>query len=254
MRKNHKPCPSCGGEMHRQSKLCRKCFLKSDEWKRKLSATRKGKPSYERTPEHKHKMSNVLKGKPRPWLKGKKRPDVAAKISAAWTDEMREAARERGRKNAQNREWLLKIARSVSGANNPMWQGGIANSSYAPGFSRSLKAKIRKRDNYTCQLCGTTEEKLGYALSIHHSDYDKKNHDESNLFSLCKPCNSLVNTNRIVWFSYFAALGKTRQLGQDISNIIGRKAITQRKDFICITHNGGPPGLFDAFSRILSEE
>jgi hypothetical protein len=99
-----------------------------------------------------------------------------------------------------------------------MWQGGIAGGKYAPGFCKTLKARIRARDGYTCQLCWRTEDELGYRLSIHHSDYDKSNHDESNLFATCKRCNSLVNTNRILWTAYFANLAKVRrQLTKDIA-------------------------------------
>lgn len=196
-------CTDCGVAVERKVKRCPAC----------ARAALYERPVYERTPEHRGTMSKALAGKPKPGARGKgTRPHVAVKIAAAWTDEMKEAARERGKRNAQDREWMLKIARSVSGENNPMWQGGIANSRYAPGFCKSLKAKIRARDNYTCQLCGRDENELGYRLSIHHSDYDKTNHATINLFATCKRCNSLVNARRAIWTAWFRDLAISRQL------------------------------------------
>ena len=195
-------CIDCGAPVKRHVKRCQPCH--------KIALQQR--PTYERTPEHKAKMSAVT-SKPKPHLKGRSFPERNAKIAAAWASpETREAARERGKRYAQDREWLLRIARSVSGENNPMWQGGIANQKYAPGFCKTLKAQIRARDNYTCQLCGITEAETGYALSIHHSDYDKSNHTETNLFATCKRCNSLVNTRRDFWQAWFADKARSRQL------------------------------------------
>lgn len=40
-------------------------------------------------------------------------------------------------------------------------------------------------------------------LSIHHINYVKKNCLPDNLISLCRSCNSKVNTNRNIWERYF---------------------------------------------------
>lgn len=223
---NTKKCIDCNASVPRRVLRCPSC--------RKIAL--KNRPTYKRTSEHKIKMSQSTKGKPKPGLKGKKRPIVAEKIANAWTEEMKEAARQRGKEKAQDKEWLLKIANALSGEKNPRWQGGIANQKYAPGFGKTLKRLIRERDNFTCQLCGITEAELSYNLSVHHADYDKTNHNEDNLFSTCKRCNSLINANRDVWYWYFIALSKTRQLGQNVSNFIDRKIITQREGFIITTH------------------
>lgn len=218
-----KPCPTCDGLMGPRSSQCRKC-----------------KPTYERTAEHNAALSARLKGVPKPHLKGRKRPAHAARMKAVWSDPaMRAAAQERGRAFAADPAWVKKIAESVSGEKNPRWKGGISNGEYAPGFSRRLKERIRKRDGRRCTLCGVTEAEAGYRMSIHHSDYDKSNHDPDNLFSTCKACNSRVNTNRDVWPGYFAALlHMSRQLGKDISDLIDRKVITQNEGLISIVHGG----------------
>lgn len=195
-------CIDCGAIVPRRTKRCPDCY----------KAFLKIRPTYERTPEHKDLMSQVTT-KPKPWRVGYKHPqEVKDKIASHWTEERKEEYRARNKKNAENREWVMRMARALSGENNPMWQGGIANSEYAPGFCNTLKERIRQRDNYTCQLCGITEKETGYRLSIHHSDYDKSNHSESNLFATCKRCNSFVNTNRAVWTAYFLDLAERRQL------------------------------------------
>lgn len=202
-------------------------------------------------------MSAAQTGIPKPKLKGRKRPEHSAKMKALWDDEARrEDARERGNKMAADPEWRLRIAESLSGDKNPRWLGGISKQEYAPGFSRTLKRQIRERDGHRCQLCGATEDELGYTFSIHHSDYDKTNHDPANLFSTCKPCNSRVNTNRELWLTYFLAVRS--QLGQDVGNFRGRQVITQRKDFVHvgITYPDDPidiPTVADhlAFARLI---
>lgn len=182
-----------------------------------------GRASYVRTPEQKAALSKLLTGRPKPWLKGRKRPKVGQKIAEWWTPERREKARVRGVAMAQDKDWLLRIAHALSGERNPMWQGGIANGQYAPGFCKTLKAKIRARDHHTCQLCGRTEAELGYRLSIHHSDYDKSNHAESNLFAVCKRCNSAVNVNRSVWQEYFRTVWEMRcKFSENVGDLTGR--------------------------------
>uniref|UniRef100_A0A6M3LWH2 Putative HNH endonuclease n=1 Tax=viral metagenome TaxID=1070528 RepID=A0A6M3LWH2_9ZZZZ len=95
-----------------------------------------------------------------------------------------------------------------SGEGNPNWQGGF--SQYAPGFNGALREEIKKRDNYTCQLCGATEVEL----AVHHINYDKDNHLPSNLISLCtNTCHSRTNGNREYWMKYFTQVINERQEG-----------------------------------------
>jgi len=78
---------------------------------------------------------------------------------------------------------------------------------YSITFNAKLKEKIRKRDNYECQLCKITEEEhiivFGKVLTIHHADYNKKNSKENNLISLCQNCHARTNYNREYWKDYF---------------------------------------------------
>jgi len=146
--------------------------------------------SYERTPEHRAKMSATLKGQPKLALRGRKRPEVAKKIAAAWTPAMREAARLRGLLAAENRDWLLKIAESVSGSRNPNFQDKDKAQPYAPGWGRGYRERIRARAVGICERCGTRPE---YPLDLHHKDFQKVNHAPENLAVLCRSCHKLLH-------------------------------------------------------------
>lgn len=89
------------------------------------------------------------------------------------------------------------------GSKNPMWKGGICQLPYPFDFNNELKTLIRKRDKYICQLCNKTQRQEGRKLSVHHIDYDKDNLSPKNLISLCKSCNSKVNSNRKKWTNFF---------------------------------------------------
>ena len=80
-------------------------------------------------------------------------------------------------------------------------------------FNKALKEKIRKRDNYKCQVCGISQKKnkarTKKKLSIHHVDYDKENCDETNLVSLCQKCHGRTNKNREIWTKFFTSIIET---------------------------------------------
>lgn len=94
--------------------------------------------------------------------------------------------------------------------NNPNWNGGSSFEPYSCEWTKELKYKIRKRDNYTCQNCGMTEEEhlieVGAVLHIHHIDYNKKNCKENNLITLCFKCNLEANCNRDYYRKYYKNL------------------------------------------------
>jgi len=107
-----------------------------------------------------------------------------------------------------------RIDRELSkGKNNYNYIDGRATLPYPPEFNQILKDKIRKRDNYTCQNCGMTEEEslivVGANLHVHHIDYDKQNCKEDNLVTTCGNCNLRANFNRPYWQEFF-----TNKIGQ----------------------------------------
>ncbi len=189
----------------------------SDETKAKISAALKGtkRPdlvAYNKSLEKRQLVSKRMSGKNHPNY-GKHCPDsVKAKLSKAnggsiVTDEVRDKIRRwhLGRPLLKStREKLSKINKGKHlGAKNPNWRGGKSFEPYSATFNKRLKAKIRKRDHYTCQECGHTEEELGYTLNVHHIDYDKKNVAPDNLISLCKSCHAQTNFDREDWKDYF---------------------------------------------------
>ena len=93
------------------------------------------------------------------------------------------------------------------GENSSNWNNGSSFAPYALGWNKIIKARIRKRDNYTCQVCGVTEKEhliiIGKKLFIHHIDYNKMNIMPENLISLCNSCHTKTNYNRDYWFAYF---------------------------------------------------
>ena len=111
-------------------------------------------------------------------------------------------------KSCENkRRWQEGIIEGMPGDKNPNWQGGISFEPYSIEWTEELREFIRKRDNYTCQNCGLTNEEhlivYDRSLTIHHIDYNKKNCSEENLISLCVQCNSRANFNRSYWLDFY---------------------------------------------------
>lgn len=82
---------------------------------------------------------------------------------------------------------------STAEANHWNWKGGIARESYPYKFNNTLKTSIRKRDNFTCQLCGIHQNNCHRNLDIHHINGDKLNCSDKNLISLCSKCHSALD-------------------------------------------------------------
>jgi 5-methylcytosine-specific restriction endonuclease McrA len=107
----------------------------------------------------------------------------------------------------KKRCWDCYVKWSQIPENNPNWIDGRSFEPYSSKFTPQLKEQIRKRDNYTCQNCGMTEEEhlivYGEFLNIHHIDYDKENLKDNNLISVCRGCNLRANYNRDYWYAYY---------------------------------------------------
>lgn len=95
---------------------------------------------------------------------------------------------------------------NLSGENAPNWHGGTSFELYPIEFNNNLKRQIKKRDNYTCQLCGDQILKKGTRnkhLVVHHINYRKDDCTLSNLVTLCNFCHTSVNFQREDWTAYF---------------------------------------------------
>ena len=81
--------------------------------------------------------------------------------------------------------------------NAPSWKGGISFGDYGFEFNRTLKEKIKVRDNHTCQICHKIKIVKGTKklhLAVHHKDFDKKNNQENNLQTTCCPCHDKIHS------------------------------------------------------------
>lgn len=97
--------------------------------------------------------------------------------------------------------WKCKI-KYERGKNASNWIDGKSNEPYPLKFNYYLKEKIRKRDNYQCQLC------FKKGRNVHHIDYDKESCNEDNLIILCSKCHQKTNRNRKFWKNYFKEMKK----------------------------------------------
>lgn len=136
-------CPTCDGLMAAKSQQCRKC-----------------KPPYQRTAEHRQKMSEALAGKPKPHLRGRKRPEHSKTMKTYWTPERREAKRQ---------EMLGR---------NP-------NARYH-GLSAKSAARLVQRIG-RCERCD--HDGSDSRLGVHHVNRDKRDQRLENLEVLCHRCH-----------------------------------------------------------------
>ncbi len=91
----------------------------------------------------------------------------------------------------------LKLSKSISGDKSHFWKGGKSFEHYSTDWNGMLKTLIRRRDSFTCQVCGSN------GFHVHHIDYNKKNCKPDNLITLCKSCHSKTNFNRDYWQKFF---------------------------------------------------
>lgn len=163
------------------------------EWRKRIAESLRGK---KKTKAHRKAMKKTLllataamRGKP-------KSESHRAKISAALKGKPKTAAHKK----------KMRICNRLE--RNPNWKGGLSYLPYPTSFNRSLKKRLKKEYDHTCQLClqvilvGTRS----LNLQIHHIDYDKANMDDANLIPLCNRCNVKVNQNRKRWTRHFQTL------------------------------------------------
>lgn len=83
-----------------------------------------------------------------------------------------------------------------SGENNPNWNGGVSYN-YEGRLSIECidwRKKVYKKDNYTCQCCGSKNSKGNrVTINAHHiynwSDYEELRYDVENGITLCDECH-----------------------------------------------------------------
>jgi transcription elongation factor Elf1 len=184
-------CPVCGKEtsFHSINKgYCKFCSNK---------CANKGKRPSEET---KKKLSNAKKGENNPFY-GKHHSEKTKKkmsdahIGKHHTEETKKKLSDTKKGKHLSEETKKKISDSRKGENHPNYKGGISLKEFKDAYGleptewQKLAQEIRKRDNFTCQLCG----KKG-ATSVHHIIPRRIKVDNSpeNLITLCRSCHRKI--------------------------------------------------------------
>ena len=115
-------------------------------------------------------------------------------------------------KNRLHKEKLKLRTNGQKGEKHHNFNNWASREPYGVEFSPELKEQVRKRDNFTCQECGKTEEQLRKKLFTHHIDYNKKNNIPLNFISLCNKCHTKTNYNRKHWERYFKNIMALREI------------------------------------------
>lgn len=94
----------------------------------------------------------------------------------------------------------------MRGKGNGRYVHGQAPSLYPAEF-RVVRQSVRDRDGSRCRKCGMTEEDNGYALSVHHVNYQKTDNRMDNLVTLCRWCHGSMHgkpESRERWTMYWS--------------------------------------------------
>jgi hypothetical protein len=165
--------------------------------------------SRKHTEEEKTKISQSLMGR-KTWNKGLKMPEeTKQKISQSLKNRIiKQETKEKlsllhkGKpKTQQHKQKISENHHDVKLEKNPMWKGGKSFEKYTLQWTKELREKIRKRDNFVCKICGITQNER--KMEVHHIDYDKQNCDEKNLITLCLNCHRKTNSHREYWKEWF---------------------------------------------------
>ena len=95
---------------------------------------------------------------------------------------------------------LEKMSMKTKGKNHPCWKGGITKPFPFRRGWESIRIKVLKRDDYTCQICKKSKKES--LLHVHHKISRRKfsiieeAHNLTNLVTLCKQCH-LTLENRL---------------------------------------------------------
>ncbi len=159
--------------------------------KRCMGLGKKGRKSYERTPEHIQKMktatAHIDQTKNRIRFIEINKGKIGKSIETLYGKDKAEKLRENLKRQ--------------TGEKNPNWRGGMSKIPYPKEFNKKLKNYIKERDRLRCQICDEPESTLRdkdilrRGLDVDHIDHDKNNNKESNLIALCRKCNGQKNSH-----------------------------------------------------------
>ena len=171
----------------------------SDEHKRSVSSALKGRQFSD---EHKRKIGDGNRGKVISEEQKRKLRNARRGIKHSEESKRKMSQSQRGRKHSE--ETKRKIGEAQKGEKHHNWMGGVSFEPYSFDFNAGLRKDVRRRDNYTCQMCFRHALEFDREMPVHHIDYKKKHSSMDNLITLCCRCHGLTNSNRRVWKGFFA--------------------------------------------------
>jgi endogenous inhibitor of DNA gyrase (YacG/DUF329 family)/uncharacterized protein YlaI len=206
-------CKFCSHKCAKFGKYC------SEETRKKISSSLKDKMAGKKHPlsgrhlseETKKKISDANKGENNPNYGKHRSEETRKKISEAQigkhpseeTKKKMSDARKGKMKGIENsfygkhhtEEARKKMSEKKKGKNHPNYKDGVSMKQFEGAYGLSipewkeLAQKIRKRDSFTCQLCGKKK-----ATDVHHiiPRRVRIDNDPSNLITLCKSCHSKI--------------------------------------------------------------
>lgn len=183
----------------------------SDEHKQKISESMKGREFSE---EHKENLSKAAservyteedrkrnseshKGLKHSEETKKKMSETRKKIGIS--PKTREANRVARLGKHLSFEVRCKIRDSISGENNPNWNGGVSKEPYCKKWNPYLRLRIRTFFGFRCVLCGREEIFEKRKLHCHHVFYNKNAccDDSERMFApLCQRCHGKTNRTK----------------------------------------------------------
>ena len=117
----------------------------------------------------------------------------------------------------------------INGDTNPNWKGGKCSERELDMSSSKYKRwrqSVYERDNYTCQLCGSS---ISGELRAHHlwrwADYDFIRHETWNGITLCKKCHEIVTGKEIKFAKRFFDMNIIKDNKLSMEKKIGYKRI-----------------------------
>jgi hypothetical protein len=116
-----------------------------------------------------------------------------------WNKGLTKETDERVRKGGLSCSKTMLEQGTNKGPNHPQWNPDrdLINAPYTEKFTINTP-KVRKRDNYTCQLC------FKPGKSVHHIDGNKRDSRMENLINLCGSCHRTIHARNLgIWTIFY---------------------------------------------------
>lgn len=202
-------CDYCRKEFVRQYVLTiktKKHFCNNKcKWKSQIGGTIP--PDVKQKISNSHKgihagSKNAMYGK-----KGKDNPNYGLKRSQDCRNKISESNRRRKlsdktkqkiRNSLLGRTLSLNTIAKISGKNHSNWQGGVPNYLICLRSSKTYykwQRAVLKRDNYTCQICGASENLVAHHIK-NFNKYPELRFEVSNGITLCRSCHTKVHRRK----------------------------------------------------------